>query len=300
MDQNPYDDLLDVIKSNAPDLAKPLPVMRREYAAFYEEMQQGAGEPQFLERVLIGDGGVQGFWISVPESVPDRTVLFFHGGGFTIGSTQDHLGLCTRIARAARARVFSVDYRLAPEHVFPAAVEDAVAAYRWLITHGYPPHRIVPVGISAGGTLVLDLLLSARDQSIALPRAAVCMSPVVDMMFEGASVHKNADNDSIIAERFHSIRTMYLAGHDPAGPLASPVHANFSGLPGLYIQAGTHELLFDGIAGFVNKARWAGVPVRFEIWQQMFHCWQVYADQVPEGGEAIAHIGAFVQDVLSR
>jgi monoterpene epsilon-lactone hydrolase len=300
MDQDPYEDLIAVIRSNAPDLAKPLSAVRREYSAFYEEMQQDAGEPQFLERVVIGDGGVQGFWISVPESVPDRTVLFFHGGGFTIGSTQDHLGLCTRIARAARARVFSVDYRLAPEHAFPAAVEDAVAAYRWLITHGYPPHRIVPVGISAGGTLVLDLLLSARDKAMPLPGAAVCMSPAVDMMFEGASLQKNMDNDSITAARLHSIRTTYLAGHDPADPLASPVHANLAGLPRLYIQAGTRELLFDGIAAFVKKARWAGVPVRFEIWQQMFHCWQVYADHVPEGGEAIAHIGAFVQDVMSR
>jgi monoterpene epsilon-lactone hydrolase len=300
MDQNPYDDLLDVIRSNAPDLTKPVSVMRREYSAFYEEMQAGAGEPPFLERVMIGEGGVQGFWISVEESVPDRTVLFFHGGGFTIGSTQDHLGLCLRIARAAKARVFSVDYRLAPEHIFPAAVEDAVAAYRWLITHGYPPHRIVPVGISAGGTLVLDLLMSTRDHSITLPRAAVCMSPAVDMLFEGASVKKNAEIDSITPERLECIRTTYLAGYDPAGPLASPVHANLTGLPPLYIQAGTHELLFDGIAALVKKARWAGVPVRFEIWQQMFHCWQVYAEHVPEGMEAIDHIGAFVQDVLSR
>lgn len=300
MDQNPYDGLLDVIRSNAPDLTKPVSVMRREYSAFYEAMQAEAGEPPFLERVMIGEGGVQGFWVSVEESVPDRTVLFFHGGGFVIGSTHDHLGLCIRIARAAKARVFSVDYRLAPEHLFPAAVHDAVAAYRWLITHGYPPHRIVPAGISAGGTLVLDLLLSARDQSITLPRAAVCLSPAVDMLFEGKSVEKNAEIDSIVPARLHSIRTTYLVGQDPAGPLASPLHANLTGLPLLYIQAGTHELLFDGIAAFVKKARWAGVPVRFEIWQQMFHCWQVYAGHVPEGMEAIDNIGAFVQDVLSR
>ena len=300
MDHDSDEDILTLIKSHAPDPTKPISAVRQDFSAFYREVQQEAGEPPFMERVVISGTGVQGFWISVPESVPDRTVLFFHSGGFTTGSTQDHQGLCVRIARAARARVFSVDYRLAPEHVFPAAVEDAVAAYRWLISHGYPPHRIVPVGISVGGTLVLDLLLSARDQMIPPPPAAVCMSPAVDMMFGGASVERNRDMDWITAERLHAIRTAYLAGHDPGDPLASPIHANCHGLPRLYIQAGTHELLFDGITAFVKKARWAGVPVRFGIWQDMFYCWQVFADHVPEGQEAIDHIGTFVQDILSR
>lgn len=299
MIHDPHEDLLEVIRSHAPDPTKPLSAVRGEFSAFYDEVQAEAGEPPFTERVVIG-GGVQGFWISVPQAMPDRTVLFFHGGGFTFGSTADHLGLCTRIARAARARVFSVDYRLAPEHVFPAAVEDAIAAYSWLISHGYLSHRIVPVGISTGGTLVLDLLLSARDRGMLLPPAGVCMSPAVDMLFEGASVTKNQDNDWITPARLHAIRTMYLAAHDPADPLASPIHANLGGLPRLYLQAGTHELLFDGISAFVKKARWAGVPVRFEIWQGMFHSWQVFADHVLEGKEAVDHIGKYVQNVLTR
>ncbi len=300
MAQGLPDDLLTVIRSHAPDPKKPLSVVRQEFSAFYRKVQQEAGELPFMERVVISGNGVQGFWISVPESVPGCTVLFFHGGGFTLGSTADYRGLCLRIARAARARVFSVDYRLAPEHAFPAAVEDAVAAYRWLITHGSPPHRVVPVGISAGGTLVLDLLLFARDSGMPLPPAAVCLSPAVDMMFGGRSVETNRAADWITAERLHAIRTMYLAGHDPDDPLASPIHASLAGLPRLYIQAGTHELLFDGITSFVKKARWAGVPVRFGIWQDMFHCWQVFADHVPEGKEAVDQIGTFVQDVLSR
>jgi monoterpene epsilon-lactone hydrolase len=294
-----HDELLEIIRSHAPDPGKPIAVVRKEFSAFYSEVQEGAGDIPLLERVAIGKS-LAGFWISVPESVRDRTVLFFHGGGFTIGSTADHVGLCMRIALAARARVFSVDYRLAPEHLFPSAVADAVAAYRWLISHGYPPHRIVPVGISAGGTLVLDLLLSARDQTMLLPPAAVCMSPLTDMMFAGESMTKNKDNDWVHAARLHAIRTAYLAGHDPADPLASPVHADLRGLPRLYIQAGTHEMLFDDISSFVKKARWAGVPVLFELWHDMFHCWQVFADHVPEGQEAIGHIGAFVQNVLSR
>jgi acetyl esterase/lipase len=296
---DPHEDLLAIIRSHAPEPGRPLPVVRREVAAFYEDVQDDGGELPFLERVVISEG-VQGFWISVPESAPECTVLFFHGGGFTVGSTKDHLGLIMRIARAAKARVFSIDYRLAPEHVFPSAVEDAVAAYRWLVARGFMPHRIVPVGISAGGTLVLDLLLSARDRLLPLPPAGVCMSPVTDMKFAGESVKKNQASDWLSEARLSAIRTTYLAEHDPGDPFASPVHADLRGLPRLCIQAGTHELLFSDISAFVKKARWAGVPVQFEIWQGMFHCWQVFSRQVPEGQEAVERAGAYVREVLSR
>lgn len=300
METDPCIGFLEVLKSHSPDPQKSLPVIRREFSDFYRECQAGAGEPPFLEKVAIDNGTLHGYWIPVPESRPDRTVLFFHGGGFSLGSTADHLGLIVRIARAARARVFSVDYRLAPEHPFPAAVRDAVAAYRWLIARGHPPHRIVPAGISAGGTLALSLLLSARDAHLPLPPAAVCMSPATDLSFPGGSVTRNRDTDWVTPERLASIRATYLAGHDASDPLASPVRADLTGLPRLLVQAAMHELLFDDIVTFVGRARWAGVPVRFEVWQEMFHCWQVFADAVPEGQEAIDRAGAFVQDVLIR
>ena len=126
------------------------------------------------------------------------------------------------------------------------------------------------------------------------------MSPVVDMLFNGESVTKNLDNDWVTPARLNAIRTVYLAGHDPKDPLASPVCAHLSGLPRLFIQAGTHEMLLSDIAAFVDKARWAGVPVQFELWEGMFHCWQVFARQVPEGQRAISRIGAYVQDILTR
>lgn len=292
-------DVLAILKSNVPDPKKPVSVVRQDFSAFYEEMGDEEGEPAVIECVEITKV-LLGYWITVPEAVTDRIILFFHGGGFTLGSTKDHLGLCARIGRAAQARVFSIDYRLAPEHIFPAPVEDAIAAYQFLLSSGHPSHRIVPVGISAGGTLVLDLLLSARDRGMPLPPAGVCMSPVVDMLFNGESVTKNLDNDWVTPAHLNAIRTVYLAGHDPMDPLASPVCARLSGLPRLYIQAGTHELLLSDIAAFVDKARWAGVPVQFELWEGMFHCWQVFARQVPEGQRAISHIGAYVQDMLLR
>jgi len=243
---------------------------------------------------------LKGYWCSVPESRRDRTLLFFHGGEFTAGSTEDHLGLIARLATAAHARVFSVDYRLAPEYVYPAAAQDALAAYRYLMFHDYPPHRVIPIGISAGGTLALGLLLALRDQNQPQPPATICMSPPVDMLFSGPSMIANRDKDWITPARLNAIRTVYLAGKDADDPEVSPVHANLSRLPRLYIQGGSHELLFDDISAFVKKAKWAGVVVRFEIWEGMFHCWQMFGEQVPEGQEAVEHIGAFVDEVINR
>jgi epsilon-lactone hydrolase len=295
------DEFLAIVKSHSPDPKKSLADVRQDYSAFYGEMQDEVTEAgtHTIDRAAIRDG-LPGYMITVPESEPGYVILFFHGGGFTLGSTADHLGLCIRLARAARAAVFSVDYRLAPEHIFPAAVDDAIAAYRYLLSRGYHPHQILPVGISAGGTLVLSLLLSLRDQGVNLPPAAVCMSPIVDLMFPGESVIKNQDRDWITPARLTAIRAAWLAGHDPQDPLASPVHATYRGLPRLYVQVGTHELLVSDVGKFVDKARWAGVPVQAEIWEGMYHSWQVFAGQLPEGQEAIDHIGAFVRQIQAR
>jgi acetyl esterase/lipase len=295
------EDFVTLIRSHAPDPKKLLASVRQDMSAFYAAMQEETvmRSDHDLERVSIRDG-LKGIWITLPGIFSDRVVLFFHGGDFTLGSADSHLGLCIRLARASRARVFSVEYRLAPEHLFPAAVEDAVAAYRYLLAKGYAPHHILPAGISAGGTLVIDLLLSARDQGIPLPVAGVCMSPITDMDFAGESVLKNRERDWITPESLHAIRMVYLAGHDPTDPLASPVHARLAGLPRLYVQAGTHELLVSDIGVFVDKARWAGVLVQAEIWEGMFHSWQVFAEQLPEGQEAIEQAGAFIEDVMSR
>jgi acetyl esterase/lipase len=295
------EDFLATLKAHEPDPKQPLASVRKDLSAFYAGLQEETvmGSDHRLEGVTIRDG-LRGIWVSLPDSLAERVVLFFHGGGFTTGSTDSHLGLCIRLARASRARVFSVDYRLAPEHIFPAAVEDAVTAYRYLIAKGFGPHHIVPVGISVGGTLVLSLLISARDEGLPLPIAGVCMSPATDMLFEGESMLKNRERDWITPERLHAIRTVYLAGRDAKNPLASPVYARLAGLPRLYVQAGTHELLVSDIGAFVDKARWAGVPVQAEIWEGMFHSWQLFSEQVPEGQEAIDQAGSFIGDVLGR
>ncbi|MDD4137302.1 MAG: alpha/beta hydrolase [Methanoregula sp.] len=295
------DELLEVIRSHAPDLKKPLAVVREDYSTFYSDMQDeivGAGAHS-VEKAAIRDD-LDGYWVSVAESSQDYAILFFHGGGFTRGSTSDHLGLCIRLARAARSQVFSVDYRLAPEHVFPSPIEDAIAAYRYLQSMGYLPHRILPVGISAGGNLVLSSLLSLHGQGYTLPPAAVCMSPATDLQFAGESVTKNQHRDWLTPALLQAIRTTYLAGHDPSDPLASPVHGILKHLPRLYIQVGTNEVLLSDIGTFVEKTRWAGVMVQVEIWEGMFHSWQIFAGQLPEGQEAVDHIGAFIRNVQGR
>jgi epsilon-lactone hydrolase len=295
------DEFLAVIKEHSPDPTKPVPIARQELSAFYQEMQEEIvrdAAPQ-IERVPLPDG-VTGTWISFPQIAADRVILFFHSGGFTFGSTDDHLGLCIHLSRAARARVFSIDYRLAPEHPFPSAPADAMAAYRYLVAKGFHPHHILPVGISSGGTLVLDLLLSIRDLNMTLPRAAVCMSPIVDLSFPGESATKNEGRDWLTSARLQVIRAAYLGSRDPSDPVASPTHARLAGLPRLYIQVGTHELLLSDIGKFVDKARWAGVLVQAELWEGMYHCWQVFAGRVPEGKDALDNVAVFAGDVLAR
>jgi acetyl esterase/lipase len=291
------DDFVSILRSYSPDPTKPAAEARKAFSAFYATFQHG--EHPLVEPVDIRED-LKGFWCSVAESQRDRIILFFHSGGFLMGSTEDHLGLIGMIAKAARAQVFSVDYRLAPEQVYPAAAEDALSAYRYLTDHGHLPHEIVPLGLSTGGTLVLGLLLSIREHKLLFPKAAIALSPATDMLFGGASVTKNASKDWITPAWLSTIRTTYLAGHDPNDPTASPVHANLSHLPRLYIQAGTHELLYDDITAFVKKAKWAGVIVRFGIWEGMFHCWQMFGEHVPEGQESVDHVGAFVEEVFSR
>ncbi|HVP96206.1 alpha/beta hydrolase [Methanoregula sp.] len=290
-------EFLDILKSYVPDPNRPVGLARQEFSEFLTEFQ--SDERPETEAVAIRED-LRGVWCSVAGGVPDRTLLFFHGGFFSVGSTADHLGFCAELARATRSRVFSVDYRLAPEHPFPAAAEDALEAYRFLAKHGYPPHRIIPVGISAGGTLVIDLLLSLREQHLLMPPAAVCLSPVVDLSSGRDIAKKGRESDWLTLARLAAIRTQYLAYSDPEDPRASPVHANLSGLPRLYIQAGSGELMYDDISAFAGKAKWAGVQVRFEIWEGMFHFWQIFGKQVPEARDALARVGIFARETFER
>jgi Esterase/lipase len=284
--------LLNILRANTPGKDIPMTTLRKNFSVFYLKHQSDRHPATRPEPIRPG---LPGTWVTLPGTDPGKAMLFFHGGGFTIGSTADHIGLCSRLAESAGMPVFGVDYRLAPEYHFPDPVEDAVDAYRFLLAKGFAPSSVVPVGISAGGTLVLSLLVACRDRNIPLPSCAVCMSPAVNLLFEGRSVVENRSTDWITQQRLDSIRTNYLHGADPRQPLASPFFADPGGLPPLLIQAGGGELLRDDIITFVEKARKGGVEIEFELVEGMFHCWQIFADELTEGDDSIRSIGRYIR-----
>ena len=203
--------------------------------------------------------------------------------------------MVSRIARASNARALSIDYRLAPEHPFPAAVEDATAAYKWLLAQGYKPARIVVAGDSAGGGLTLALLLAIRDAELPMPAAAVPISPWTDLEGTGESVRTRAARDVMVTqENLADSAKQYYGKHDPKDPLVSPVHANFRGLPPMLIHVGDAEILLDDATRVAKSAKLAGVDVELEVWDDMPHVWHVFAKILPEGQQAIDKIGKFV------
>lgn len=243
----------------------------------------------------VSAGGVPAEWVGVPESRPDRAVLYLHGGGYVIGSPNTHRELASRIARATRARALVIDYRLAPEHPFPAALEDALAAYRWLVGTGVRPERIVVAGDSAGGGLTLATLLALRDAGGPLPAAGVCMSPWTDLEATGASAQPGGADDPLIDIPGLLEMGKHYAAANLRHPHAAPLHASYRGLPPLLIQVGTREILLDDSKRVAAKAKEAGVDVTIEAWDGLIHVWQLFGPNVPEAQQAVARIGEFAQ-----
>ncbi len=263
--------------------------------SFFEAMASMFPMPAGARATPAEAGGVRGEWVEVPESRNDRVVLYLHGGGYVIGSLNTHRSLVARIARDSQARCFSLDYRLAPENPYPAAVEDAVAAYRGLVASGIAPTRIVVAGDSAGGGLTFATLLSLRDAGDALPAAAVCLSPWADLEGTGGS-HSDPEIDDPMVNLpgLQAMGRLY-AGERVRDPLASPVHADFAGLPPLYLLVGTREMLLDDTLRVADKARAAGVPVIVEKGTGLIHVWPMFGDDVPEAADAVRNIGGFVR-----
>jgi acetyl esterase/lipase len=244
----------------------------------------------------VNAGGVPAEWISAAGAVDDRVILYVHGGGYVMGSIATHRETIARLSKASKARALALDYRLAPEHPFPAAVDDAVAAYRWLLSQNIKPSRIVVAGDSAGGGLTLATLVALRDAKVPLPAAGVCISPWTDMEGTGASMSTRAKADPVVQKQgLLGMAQLYLGGKDPKSPLAAPLHANLEGLPPLFIQVGDAETLLDDSTRVAEKAKRAGVKVDLEIWPEMPHVWHLFAPFLPEGQQAIDKIGQFVQ-----
>ena len=244
----------------------------------------------------VDAGGVPAEWITTPGVVAERVICYLHGGGYVMGSINTHREMVSRLSRAASARVLILDYRLAPENPFPAAVDDSTAAYRWLLSVGVDPARLVIAGDSAGGGLTVATLVALRDAGESLPRAGICLSPWVDLECVGECMVTKAERDPVLTRDISlMLAKAYLGDTDPRTPLASPLYADLTGLPPLLIQVGTAEVLFDDATRLADRARAAGVDVILEPWDDMIHVWHVFAAILPEGQQAIDRIGEFIR-----
>ncbi len=256
------------------------------------------GPPAGTLTEAIDADGVRAVRIVAPQSRDDVCILHFHGGGYVVGTAPLYRDFTWRIGVAACAWVLYFDYRLAPEHPFPAALDDAVKVYRWLAGR-IDPRRIAVMGDSAGGGLALGTLFRLRDEGIALPGAAVAISPWTDLALTGESLTSNAAADPMMdATALPSIADCYLSGADARNPYASPLYGDASGLPPTLIQVGSDEILRDDGLRMAARLKAAGCKVEIEIWPRMPHAWHLYARILPEGRKAIENVGRFVQNML--
>jgi acetyl esterase/lipase len=263
-----------------------------------EAMAKGFRSAADLRCDPVDANGVSAEWVAPPTISSDRVIVYLHGGSYYLGSIQTHRTLAGDIAQAAGARALIIDYRLAPEHPFPAAVEDAQSAYEWLLAEGIDPGRIVLVGDSAGGGLALALIIALRDAGRPLPAGIACISPWTDLACTGESWRSKARVDTVIdPEGLRKAAQQYLNATDPLAPLASPLYADLQLFPPLLIQVGSNEILLSDSTQFAERTRAAGVDVTLEVWDGMLHVWHFAARFVPEAREAINRIGEFVRQV---
>lgn len=247
--------------------------------------------------------GLAAEWLS-PEGAPaDAAVLYLHGGAYTVGSCDSHRALASHIAQASQTRVLLLNYRLAPEHPFPAALDDAVRAFTWIgQTLALEASRIVVMGDSAGGGLSIATALRLRDTGNPLPRALICLSPWSNLTLSGASVGQLLGKDPFFSstDRIRESAKAYAGGHSLSHPEISPLFASLSGLPELHIQVGAQEILLSDSLDLIESAKQFGVTTTLEVWPGMWHVWQIFCDLMPESRHAIMQIGAHVKACLPR
>lgn len=245
-------------------------------------------------------GGIPVVDVEIAAVGTADVILYFHGGGYALGSATASVGLASELSRRANARAISVNYRLAPEHPHPAAVDDALAAYRGLLQEGHPPSRVAFAGESAGAGLTVATLVAARNAGLPMPCAAVLMSPWTDLTLSGPSMAAKAAVDPVLSEAALSRRVDdYVRGGDRSAPLVSPLFADLRGLPPLLIQAGSHEVLLDDATRLAAHAASADLTVSLEVTAGVPHVFQGFAGILDEGVEALASAGAFIRTCMT-
>ena len=271
---------------------------------FRRECEEGAARfgsmPSGIDIEPVSAGGLAAEWILPAGASKDAAIVFFHGGGYVSGSCSDHRIHVSKFVAGSGVGALLFEYRLAPEHPYPAALDDSVAAYEWLLSKGVSPERVVFAGDSAGGGLCLAALVALRDRGVALPSAAVALSPWTDLACSGDSYRTNAGRCLSPKGTWTAFSAHYAAGRDPADPLISPLYADLRGLPPLLLFAGSDEILLDDSIRFAERAREAGVDVALRIGKGLFHCYPVCAPLFPEATQAMAEICAFIREHIGR
>lgn len=264
--------------------------------AIMDDMHQLATEPTNVTYEEVQAGGRRALWANPIGAAEDRVILFLHGGGFIAGSINCHRKMAAHLAKATGCRTLLPDYRLAPEHPFPAQLEDCFAVYRWLLDEGFKPGHIATAGDSAGGNLATSVCLKLRDKDLPLPAAIIGISPWYDMEASGTSIDANAERCAIGKRAtYERIIAMVLNGHSPKDPLANPLYADAAGLPPVYLSGSSEEALLDNSDRFAAVARRAGVDVTVVIGEGMQHVYEFMAGRAPEADKAIADIAHWLR-----
>jgi acetyl esterase/lipase len=267
-----------------------------EARARFEKMADFLGGAPDAKCDKVDAGGVPAEWVAAPGFDPDRAVLYLHGGGYAIGSINTHRRLAYDISAACGARILVIDYRLAPEHPFPAAVDDAAKAWQWLVSQGFDKRRLAIAGDSAGGGLTIATLVNLRDRKLGLPACAVAISPWIDLEGTGGSIAARAAQDPMVQkDSLLWMAGMYLGGKDARTPLAAPLHADLAGLPPVLIQVGTAETLLDDATRLAEKLHGAGGEVKLALWPNMLHVFPLFAPILSEGREGCVEIGTYIR-----
>jgi len=286
--------LISMMSQGGPNLAAPPAQARAEFEGLLASVPVAPD----LKIEAANAGGVTGLWIDAPGARQDRVMLYLHGGGYIAGSANGYRPLVGELGRAAKARALVIDYRLAPEHPFPAAVDDIIASYKSLLDHGTPAKSVVFAGDSAGGGLVVTAMMAVRDSALPLPAAGVSISPWLDLECSGASMKSKAETDLALSrdELLHAGRLYRGAttGDGRGGQLA-PLNADLSGLAPLLVQVGSSEILLDDATRLAARAGAADVSTRLEIWPNMPHVWHLFGFMLSEGRDAIQNAGDFLK-----
>ena len=266
---------------------------------FRKECEDGAKRfgkiPAGIDVIPMTIDGLPAEWILPSNATKDKVIFFVHGGGYVSGSCADHRIHVSKFVKGTNIGALLFEYRLAPEHSYPAALDDAVTAYRWLLAHGVSSSSIVFSGDSAGGGLCLALLLALKDHGIPLPAAAVALSPWTDLKCSGESYQRNANKCLSPEGTWTAFSKHYVGDHDPGMPWISPLYGNLHGLPPVLIYVGSDEILRDDSVRFAEKAKAAGVDVTLREGKGLFHCYPVCAPLFPEATHAMEEICTFIR-----